>query len=66
MNGTNEARRRAYALGGGEANLDSNVNTSTFLLNNRYDSVLFDSGAVRHFASTTFSTIIDIVPSTLD
>nr|GEY63498.1 hypothetical protein [Tanacetum cinerariifolium] len=24
---TNEARRRAYALGGGEANLDSNVNT---------------------------------------
>nr|GEY08814.1 hypothetical protein [Tanacetum cinerariifolium] len=43
-NGTNEVRGKAYALGGGEANPDSNVVTGTFLLNNRYAYVLFDSG----------------------
>ncbi|GJT27732.1 putative reverse transcriptase domain-containing protein [Tanacetum coccineum] len=31
---------RAYALGGGERNQDSNVVTGTFLLNNRYASML--------------------------
>ncbi|GKD45044.1 retrovirus-related pol polyprotein from transposon TNT 1-94, partial [Tanacetum coccineum] len=36
--GDNEARKRAYALGGGEPNPDSNVVTGTFLLNNRYAS----------------------------
>ncbi|GKD90560.1 hypothetical protein Tco_1366067 [Tanacetum coccineum] len=66
-NGTNEARGRAYALGGGrEVNPDSNVITGTFLLNNRYDSVLFDSGAKQSFVSTTFSTLFDVAPSTLD
>ncbi|GJT28582.1 putative reverse transcriptase domain-containing protein [Tanacetum coccineum] len=64
--GTNEARRRAYALGGGEANLDSNVIMATFILNNRYAFVLFNSGADQSFVSTTFSTLIDVVPSTLD
>ncbi|GJX97876.1 putative reverse transcriptase domain-containing protein [Tanacetum coccineum] len=64
--GNNEARGRAYALGGGEANRDSNVVTGTFLLNNRYVSMLFDSGADRSFMSTTFSSLIDIIPTALD
>ncbi|GJZ48734.1 reverse transcriptase domain-containing protein [Tanacetum coccineum] len=45
---------------------DSNVVTSTFLLNNHYASVLFDTGADRSFVSTAFSSQIDITPSTLD
>ncbi|GJX79506.1 putative reverse transcriptase domain-containing protein [Tanacetum coccineum] len=64
--GNGEARRRAYALGGGEPNLDSNVVTGTFLLNNCYASILFDTGANRSFVLTTFSSLIDIAPSTLD
>nr|GEX70649.1 putative reverse transcriptase domain-containing protein [Tanacetum cinerariifolium] len=38
----------------------------TFLLNNRYDSILVDTGDHRSFVSTAFSSLIDIVPSTLD
>nr|GEU67342.1 putative reverse transcriptase domain-containing protein [Tanacetum cinerariifolium] len=44
---------------------DSNVATGTFLLNNRYASILFDTGADRSFISTTFSSLIDIVPNPL-
>ncbi|GJX09423.1 putative reverse transcriptase domain-containing protein [Tanacetum coccineum] len=61
-----EAQGRAYALGGGEPNQDSIVITSTFLLNNRYASMLFDSGADRSFMSTAFSSLIDIALTTLD
>ncbi|GJV07470.1 putative reverse transcriptase domain-containing protein [Tanacetum coccineum] len=64
--GNDESCGRAYALGGGEANPDSNVVTGTFLLNNRYASILFDTGADRNFVSTTFSSLNDITPSTLD
>ncbi|GJU08538.1 putative reverse transcriptase domain-containing protein [Tanacetum coccineum] len=64
--GNGEARGRAYALGGGEANPDLNVVTGTFLLNNCYASILFDTGADRSFVSVTFSSLIDIAPSTLD
>nr|GEV73732.1 hypothetical protein [Tanacetum cinerariifolium] len=45
--------------------LDSNVVTGTFLLNNRYASILFDTGADRSFISTAFSSLIDIVPTLL-
>ncbi|GKE43838.1 reverse transcriptase domain-containing protein [Tanacetum coccineum] len=61
-----EADGRAYALGGREANPDSNFVTSTFLLNNIYAFILFDTDADRGFVSTTFSSIIDIAPSRLD
>ncbi|GKD68934.1 putative reverse transcriptase domain-containing protein [Tanacetum coccineum] len=61
-----EGRGKAYAIGGGDANQGSNVVTGTFLLNNHYASVLFDSGADRSFVSTTFSTLLDIIPDTLD
>ncbi|GJU18288.1 putative reverse transcriptase domain-containing protein [Tanacetum coccineum] len=65
-NGNGVAQGRAYALGGGDANLDSNVITGTFLLNNRYALILFDTGADRSFVSTTFSALINITPTTLD
>ncbi|GJZ66470.1 reverse transcriptase domain-containing protein [Tanacetum coccineum] len=61
-----EARGRAYALGGGEVNQDPNVIMGTFLLINRYASILFDTGADRSFVSTTFSPLIDIIPTALD
>ncbi|GKB16516.1 putative reverse transcriptase domain-containing protein [Tanacetum coccineum] len=38
----------------------------TFFLNNRYASILFDTGANRSFVSTAFSSLIDITPTTLD
>nr|GFA65311.1 reverse transcriptase domain-containing protein [Tanacetum cinerariifolium] len=58
--------KRQNVIGGGDANLDSNVVTDTFLLNNHYAYVLFDSGADRRFVSTTFSTLLDIVLDTLE
>ncbi|GJV35028.1 putative reverse transcriptase domain-containing protein [Tanacetum coccineum] len=64
--GNSEAQARAYALGENKPNLDSNVVTSTFLLNNRYASVLFDTDADRNFVSTIFSSLIDIIPTTLN
>nr|GEW85399.1 putative reverse transcriptase domain-containing protein [Tanacetum cinerariifolium] len=46
--------------------LDTNVITGTFILNNRYAKILFDTGADRSFVSTTFSALIDITPNTLE
>ncbi|GJU23959.1 putative reverse transcriptase domain-containing protein [Tanacetum coccineum] len=65
-NRVGEARGKAYVLGGGDANPDSNVVKGTFLFNNHYAFVLFDSGADQSFVSTTFSTLLDITPDTLD
>ncbi|GJU14437.1 putative reverse transcriptase domain-containing protein [Tanacetum coccineum] len=64
--GGNEATAKAYAIGGGGTNPDSNVVTGTFLLNNCYASMLFDSGADKSFVSSTFSALLDVAPSTLD
>ncbi|GKA44874.1 putative reverse transcriptase domain-containing protein [Tanacetum coccineum] len=61
----NEATTKAYVIEGG-TNPDSNVITGTFLLNNCYASMLFDSGADRSFVSSTFSALLDVAPSTLD
>nr|GEU72826.1 hypothetical protein [Tanacetum cinerariifolium] len=44
---------------------DSNVITGTFLLNNRYASILFDTGVDRSFISTAFSSLINIIPTPL-
>nr|GEV37412.1 hypothetical protein [Tanacetum cinerariifolium] len=57
---------RAYAVGTAETNPNSNVVTGTFLLNNHYALVLFDTSADRSFISTAFSSLIDIIPTTLD
>ncbi|GKB92049.1 putative reverse transcriptase domain-containing protein [Tanacetum coccineum] len=57
---------RAYAVGAARTNPNANVVTGTFLLNNHYASILFDTGADRSFVSTAFSSLIDIIPITLD
>ncbi|GKE72258.1 putative reverse transcriptase domain-containing protein, partial [Tanacetum coccineum] len=64
--GNGNAPAKVYVVGNAGTNLDSNVVTSTFLLNDRYASMLFDIGADRSFLSTTFSSLIDITPTTLD
>ncbi|GJX47236.1 putative reverse transcriptase domain-containing protein [Tanacetum coccineum] len=57
---------RAYVVGNARKKPDANVVTGTFLLNNRYASILFDTSADRSFVSTAFSSQIDIVPTALD
>nr|GEX68716.1 putative reverse transcriptase domain-containing protein [Tanacetum cinerariifolium] len=71
----NEGNRNAqgweYAVGNAEkngnapTNPDSNVVTGTFLLNNRYASILFDTGADRSFISIAFSSLVNIDPTPL-
>ncbi|GJR76882.1 reverse transcriptase domain-containing protein [Tanacetum coccineum] len=50
------ALARVYAVGRAGTNPDSNIVTGTFLLNNRYASILFDTGADKSFVSTAFSS----------
>ncbi|GJS42299.1 putative reverse transcriptase domain-containing protein [Tanacetum coccineum] len=57
---------RAYAVGDAGTNPNANVVMGTFLLNNHYALILFDTGADRSFISTAFSSLIDIIPITLD
>nr|GEV15143.1 putative reverse transcriptase domain-containing protein [Tanacetum cinerariifolium] len=71
-NGENRnAQGRVYAVGNAEnngnapMNPDSNVVMGTFLLNNRYASILFDTGADRSFISTAFSSLVNIDPTPL-
>ncbi|GKC70651.1 putative reverse transcriptase domain-containing protein [Tanacetum coccineum] len=70
--GNGNAQGWVYVVGNAEkrgnasGNPDSNVVTGTFLLNNHYASILFDTGADRSFISTAFSSLIDIVPTPLD
>ncbi|GKF91304.1 putative reverse transcriptase domain-containing protein [Tanacetum coccineum] len=53
--GNDRALAKVYVVGNAGANPD-NVVAGTFLLNNRYASVLFDTGADRSFVSTAFSS----------
>ncbi|GJX85340.1 putative reverse transcriptase domain-containing protein [Tanacetum coccineum] len=64
--GGNGVTAKAYVIGGEGTNPDSNVVTGTFLLNNCYATMLFDSGADKSFVSSTFSALLDVAPSTLD
>ncbi|GKB49998.1 putative reverse transcriptase domain-containing protein [Tanacetum coccineum] len=54
--GGGNAPAKVYAVGHAGTNPYSNVMMGTFLLNNRYASVLFDTGADRSFVSTAFSS----------
>ncbi|GJR22958.1 putative reverse transcriptase domain-containing protein, partial [Tanacetum coccineum] len=56
-----EVGGRAYAIKDAELK-GLNVVTGTFLLNNRYASVLFDSGFDRSFVNTRYSSLLDIKP----
>nr|GFD51503.1 reverse transcriptase domain-containing protein [Tanacetum cinerariifolium] len=64
--GNENAVARAYAVGTAKTNPNLNVVMGTFLLNNRYALVLFDTGTDGSFVSTAFSSLIDITPTTLD
>ncbi|GJR39764.1 putative reverse transcriptase domain-containing protein [Tanacetum coccineum] len=64
--GNGNALAKVYVVGNAGTNPDSNVVTGTFLLNNRYASILFDTSADRSFVSTAFSSLIDITPTSLD
>ncbi|GJU22396.1 putative reverse transcriptase domain-containing protein [Tanacetum coccineum] len=60
------AVRNAEKKGNASRDPDSNVVTGTFLLNNRYASILFDTGADRSFISSAFSSLIDIAQTLLE
>ncbi|GKF88415.1 putative reverse transcriptase domain-containing protein, partial [Tanacetum coccineum] len=70
--GTGSAQGWVCAVGNAEKkgnasrDPDSNVVTGTFLLNNRYASILFDTGADRSVISTAFSSLINISPTPLE
>ncbi|GKA12579.1 putative reverse transcriptase domain-containing protein [Tanacetum coccineum] len=64
--GNGNAVARDYGMGTAGTNPNSNVVTGTFLLNNHYALILFDTGADRSFVSTLFSSLIDIIPTILD
>ncbi|GJY64743.1 putative reverse transcriptase domain-containing protein [Tanacetum coccineum] len=56
-----EVCARAYAIKDAKPK-GPNVVTGTFLLNNCYASVLFDSGSDRSFMNNRFSSLLDIKP----
>ncbi|GKC28175.1 putative reverse transcriptase domain-containing protein, partial [Tanacetum coccineum] len=64
--GNDNVVARAYAISVAGTKLNANVVMGTFLLNNHYTLILFDTGADRSFVSTAFSSLIDIIPITLD
>nr|GEZ54929.1 hypothetical protein [Tanacetum cinerariifolium] len=64
--GNAKAQAKVYAVGKARANPDNNVVMGTFLLNNCYASILFDTGADGSFVSIAFSSGIVITPTALD
>nr|GFC64168.1 reverse transcriptase domain-containing protein [Tanacetum cinerariifolium] len=64
--GTGNAQEKVYAVANAGTNPNANTVTGTFLLNNCYASVLFDTGTDISFVSTAFSSQFDIAPTVLD
>ncbi|GJS30473.1 reverse transcriptase domain-containing protein [Tanacetum coccineum] len=64
--GGHRAPSRVYSLCAEATVKDNNVVNGTFLINNVYASVLFDTGMDRSFVLYAFSKYIDIPPTTLD
>ncbi|GKA58498.1 putative reverse transcriptase domain-containing protein [Tanacetum coccineum] len=58
--------KNAEKRGNASRNPDSNVVTGTFLLNNHYASILFDTSVDRSFISTAFSSLVNIAPTPLE
>ncbi|GJR81345.1 putative reverse transcriptase domain-containing protein [Tanacetum coccineum] len=54
--GNGNALAKVYTVGHTGTNPDSNVMTGSFLINNCYASILFDTGVDRSFVSTAFSS----------
>nr|GEX68952.1 hypothetical protein [Tanacetum cinerariifolium] len=61
-----QAHGRAYVIKEADKDQGSNVVMGTFLLNNRYATVLFDSGTDKSFVNTSFSHLSDINPVRLN
>ncbi|GJU92843.1 putative reverse transcriptase domain-containing protein [Tanacetum coccineum] len=59
------ARGRAYVVVENPQQ-NPNVVTGTFLLNDHYACILFDSGAEKSFVSSAFTHFINIAPATLN
>ncbi|XP_024965740.1 uncharacterized protein LOC112505937 [Cynara cardunculus var. scolymus] len=59
------ARGQVFEIGAEEARQNPDVVTGTFLLNNHYVSVLFDSGVDRSFVSLDFRPKINLRPQKL-
>nr|GEU32752.1 putative reverse transcriptase domain-containing protein [Tanacetum cinerariifolium] len=64
--GNGNAPAKVYMVGNVRTNPDSNVVTGTFILNNHYVLILFDTGTDMSFVSTAFSSLNYIVPTALD
>ncbi|GJT52755.1 putative reverse transcriptase domain-containing protein [Tanacetum coccineum] len=59
------ARARAYVVVENPQQ-NPNVVTGTFLLNDQYACILFDSGAEKSFVSSAFTLFVDIAPTALN
>ncbi|GJY19165.1 putative reverse transcriptase domain-containing protein [Tanacetum coccineum] len=57
-----EGKKRKWESYQSGNNSDLNVVTGTFLLNNRYAFVLFDSSFDKSFVNTRFSSLLDVKP----
>ncbi|KAJ0548653.1 putative nucleotidyltransferase, Ribonuclease H [Helianthus annuus] len=62
----NQARGRVFNIEAREARQDPNVVTGTFPVNQRYASVLFDTGADYSFVSLEFKNMLGLAASKLD
>ncbi|KAI3776126.1 hypothetical protein L1987_45889 [Smallanthus sonchifolius] len=60
--GGNNVHGRAFVIGAGEARQDPNIVTGTFLINDHYASILFDTGVDKSFVSSEFSPLLGIKP----
>ncbi|KAJ0843597.1 putative transcription factor interactor and regulator CCHC(Zn) family [Helianthus annuus] len=60
------AQARAFVIGARDAREDPNVVTGTFLVNNHYASILFDTGADYSFMSVEFNRTLGIKSSRLE
>ncbi|GJR81681.1 putative reverse transcriptase domain-containing protein [Tanacetum coccineum] len=61
-----DVRGQAYVIRDAEYNQGLNVVTGTFLLNNHYVTILFDSGADKSFVDVRLSHLLDIKPAKLN
>ncbi|MCQ7285331.1 reverse transcriptase domain-containing protein, partial [Salmonella enterica] len=62
----NQARGRVFNIEAREARQDPNVVTGTFPINQRFASVLFDTGADYSFVSLEFRNMLGLAASKLD
>nr|GEX64065.1 hypothetical protein [Tanacetum cinerariifolium] len=62
QNNGNQARGKAFNGNAVKALQDPKVVTSTFSLNNKFGTVLFDSGADFSFISTKFAPLLNVEP----